>query len=96
MFSAESGVQIGSVETLVTSGRGLSAEEITGLIMRKILFVSDTAPPAIREQAVAFKDRIENVLLHYVKQAQASERTTICGLLNQAGESRAAEIVRKL
>lgn len=96
MFSAESGVQIGSVETLVTSGRGLSAEEITGLIMRKILFVGDTAPPAIREQAVAFRDRIENVLLHYVKQAQASERTTICGLLNQAGESRAAEIVRKL
>ena len=96
MFSADSGVHLGTVETLVTSGRGLSAEEITDLIMRKVLFIGDTAPPAIREQALAFKDRIENVLLHYVRQAQASERTTICGLLNQAGESRAAELVRIL
>ena len=96
MFSAEiiGGLTAPIVHT--TSGRGLNADELTAMAMAKILFVSDQAPPAIREQAAAFKDRIEFVLRTYITQAQKSERTTVCGILEQAGQHDAAALIRKV
>lgn len=94
MFLSSSAM--GTLEATATSGRGLNAREITDMAMRKIVFVSETAPAPIREQAVAFRDRIDIVVEHYVAQAQKSERTTICGILEQAGHHDAAELVRRL
>lgn len=94
MFSA-SGVS-GVLEATATSGRGLNAREITDMAMRKVMFVSDTAPQPIRDQALAFRERIDIVIEHYVAQAQKSERTTICGILEQAGHHDAAELIRRL
>lgn len=96
MFSLEGGGKLGTVQSMATSGRGLNADEITEMALNKLLHVADTAPPAIREQAIAFKDRMRMVIKHYVEQAQKSERTTIINVLEQAGQHDAAELVRKL
>ena len=95
-FSVDSGPKLGTVKTLTTSGRGLSTDEIMSLLMPRLLHVGDNAPPAIRDQAAAFKSDIERLVRHYIVQAQRSERTTICGVLDQAGQHDAAAIVRKL
>jgi len=87
---------LGNVEVHTTSGRGMNPEEITDLAMRRILDVADTAPMPIREQAIAFKDRIRGVLEHYFWHAQNSERTTMLGILERAGYHDAAELIRKL
>lgn len=96
MFSVDTGSQLGTAEARVTSGRGLNARELTEMALAKILFIGPDVPPAIRDQATAFKARIEAVLLHYITQAQRSQNTTIYNVLMQAGQHDAAELVRKL
>ena len=53
---------------------GLTAEQITRLCCQKLLHVSDSASPEIRCQAEAFRDRIEAVVHHYIKDAMRAER----------------------
>lgn len=96
MFSLQSGLANSPVKVIATSNRGLNAEEITDMALGKILSVADTAPPAIREQAIAFRDRLRAVLVHYIAQAQRSERTTLIGQLRLAGHHDAADMMEKL
>lgn len=96
MLQVGSEILTGEVRTLTTQNRGLNADEIVALLMPRLLYVADTAPPAIRDQAAAFKSNIERLVHHYVVQAQKSQNTTICNILEQAGEHRAAEIIRGL
>ena len=58
--------------------------------------VSATADPVLRQQAEAFRSGIEQIVLHYMKQAAQSERTTIYNVLLNAGESSLAEQIRRL
>ena len=96
MFSLEGGLVTGTVGVVATSGRGMNPDEIAGLATDKLLHIADTTPMPIREQAIAFKDRMRMVIKHYVEQAQRSERTTIINVLEQAGQHDAAELLRKI
>ena len=96
MFGLTVGTTVGNAEVRVTTERGLNAEELTRMALAKIIFVGPDVPPAIRDQAEAYKARLEDVLHHYLTQAQRSQNTTICSILEQAGETQAAEIVRRL
>lgn len=96
MFSVGTQIDGGELHAMVTSGRGLNADEITDMLMTKLLYVSDSAPPAIREQAAAFKDQLRSLVRHYIAQAQKSEHTSIYNVLMQAGQPEAAELVRRL
>lgn len=87
---------LGPVEVRTTNNRGFSADEVTDMALSKILSVSDTAPPAIREQAIAFRSKLANVLRYYISVAQRSERTTLVGQLRQAGHHAAADMMEKL
>ena len=79
-----------------TTGRGFTPEELAAQAADRIVSVSDTAPPAIRDQAVAFKGNVEKVVAGYLKQAVLSDRTTVYNALNDAGHPELAELVRKL
>lgn len=96
MFSLETAPVLGTMTASVTQGRGLNADELTQMALAKILFVGPDVPPAIRDQAEAYKARIEQVLRHYIGQAQKSYGTSIYNVLMNAGHPDAAEIVRKL
>lgn len=74
---------------------GLSAADLAQLCTDKIVYVGPEVPPVIRAQAHAFKDRVLNVTCYYLTQAQRSERTTVIGILEQAGHHAAAELLRK-
>lgn len=84
------------VSVIATSGRGMTPEEVADLAMAKIIHVADTAPPEIAAQANAFKDRLRTVVTHYMKQAVASDRTTVYNALTDAGHPELAELIRRL
>ena len=85
-----------NVMVRTTHKRGFTPEELAQQCAEKIVSVSDTAPQAIRDQAYAFRKRVEQVVLLYLKQAVHSDRTTVYNAITDAGHSGLAEIVRRL
>jgi hypothetical protein len=79
-----------------TSGRGFSTEELAQQAAQKIVSVSETAHPALREQAVAFQKQIAVVVEQYMKQTVCSDRTTVYNALTDAGHPELAELIRRL
>lgn len=83
------------VDVQTTSNRGHDPEFWAKLAADRIVQVSDTAHPAIREQAVAFRDNVEKVILLYMKRAIQSDRTTVYNLVTEAGQPNLAELLRR-
>lgn len=79
-----------------TSNRGFTPEELAAKCADKIVSVSDDAPAPIRDQAHAFRRRVEQVVLLYLKQAVHSDRTTVYNAITDAGHPGLAELVRRL
>jgi hypothetical protein len=84
------------VKVQTTNNRGFTPEELAEQALDKIVSVSDNADPIVREQAHAFRERIRAVLVHYLKQAARSDRTTVCAALNAAGQKSLSEMIKRL
>jgi len=84
------------VEVHTTSGRGETPEEVAARCADKLMHVSDSAPAEIRDQARAFKAHIEQVVAHYMREAIASDRTTVYNAIKDAGHPELAELIRRL
>jgi MinD-like ATPase involved in chromosome partitioning or flagellar assembly len=84
------------VEVLTTQNRGMTPEEVAKLCSDKLIFVAANAPPAIADQARAFKANIEKLITHYMRQAIASDRTTVYNAIRDAGHPELAELIRRL
>ena len=95
MFDLGTG-SVGSVNVLTSDNGGHSTEQITELALDKLIAISDKAHPAIQAQARAFKDRIANVMYHYITLARREERATIVQVLASNGHKDLAEIIRRL
>lgn len=76
---------IGCALVQSTSGRGFSPEELSERAVNKIVSISEMADPMVQAQARAFKDRVQQVILHALRQAVLSEQTTMFNKLVQAG-----------
>lgn len=85
MLSVQAGVDIGSVQVMTTQGRGFTPEEIAERALDKIIYVGKDANPLIKDQAEAFRENIRHVLVHYLKEAVQSDRTTIANRLREVG-----------
>tara|TARA_R110000803_G_scaffold140823_2_gene207358 strand:+ start:656 stop:946 length:291 start_codon:yes stop_codon:yes gene_type:complete len=96
MFSVDVTSNLGSVGVKTTQNEGLSPEYWTERIMERLVAVSDNADPMVKAQAEAFKETIQIVVLLYMKQAIASDRATVAGLLDKQGHKEMAEIIRRL
>ena len=84
------------VEVVTTQNRGHTPEEVAELCINKIVGISATADTIIRQQAEAFKTQIKQVVIHYMKQAIQSDRTTVYNALLDAGEPKLADLIRTL
>lgn len=87
---------VGPFIVKTTHERGFTVEEIAEDLLNKLIFISGESHPVIREQAIAFKDQIRPVIIHYMKQAVRSDRTTLAAQLSKEGHTYMAEIIRKL
>ena len=80
----------------IKSDVGQVGVETTHNRANKIISISQSADPVLRQQAEAFKSQIQQIVLYYMKQSAKSERTTIYNLLLNAGEASLAEHIRRL
>jgi len=95
-LSSVSASSVLTAKVMTTDGRGLNPHELGHLLLDKVFYVSADAPPSVREQAVAYRNKLYAVFVHYLAQAQKSQNTTIYHALMEAGLPEAAELVRKL
>jgi len=94
-------IEVGSAEagvvTVVTSeNKGLDVSHWAERATSRIVFVGGSCHPAIADQAEAFKDQVNEVVMFYMEQAIKSDRTTLIALLEQNQHSDTAEIIRRL
>ena len=96
MLDSNSTTEIANPFVFTSTNRGHSPEEMAEMAMNKIMVVSNTAPPVIKEQAMAHRDRLKEILIFYMERMAQSERTTIWALMKQQGHEDMAEIIRRL
>ncbi|MAK55584.1 MAG: hypothetical protein CML17_07045 [Pusillimonas sp.] len=84
------------VDVVTTSHRGFTPEEVAQRCSDKIIQVSDSAPPVIRDQAQTFKVDVTKIIAFYMHEAVKSDRTTIYNALIDAGHPKLAEMIRRL
>jgi hypothetical protein len=88
--------ELGTARVFTSDNGGHSPEQVAEMALNKIMQVSDNAPPVIRDQAFAHRERLKQVLVFYMNKMAQSERTTIWALMNQQGHEDMAEIIRRL
>ena len=84
------------VDVRTTNNRGFTPEELAEQCVEKLISVADTAPPAIRDQAIAFQHMAKHLIQAYLKQAVHSDRTTVYTAVKDAGHPELADIIRRL
>ena len=89
-------MSVGSVEVRTTNNRGFTPEEVAERCTDKLLHVSEQAPPVIRDQAVAYKQQMTDVIASYMKQAIQSDRTTVYNAIKDAGHPKLADYIRNM
>lgn len=82
------------VTVLTVNNRGFSPEELAARCTKRIVSVSDNAPPAIRDQARAFQGSVQHVIELYMKEAVRNDRVSVYNMLERAGLREAAKLVR--
>ena len=96
MFSVDVKTNVGDIAVKTTNNKGLSPEYWTERIIDRLISISDNADPMVKAQAEAFKDNMTQVVLLYMKQAIASDRATVAGLLEKQGHKDMADIIRRI
>ena len=84
------------VSVVTTENRGFTPEELAARCVQRIISVSESAHPAIREQALAYRTAIEKVVAGYMKEVVTNDRVTVYNALVQAGHPQLADAIRKL
>ena len=84
------------VDINTTENRGFTPDELAEQCVQKIISVSDSTHPGVRDQARAFSKHIEKLVAYYMRQAIHSDRTTVYTALVDAGHPQLAELMRRL
>ena len=64
---------------------GFTPEEVAERALDKIIQVGDQSHPLVREQAIAFRNHIREVLVFYMNEAVKFDRVTLAYKLREAG-----------
>lgn len=84
------------VQVHTTNNRGFTPEEIAERCADKLISISDTADPALKAQAHAYRRQMIAVLVFYLKEAVRSDRTTVYNAVKDAGHPELADALRRL
>ena len=84
------------VNIQTTENRGFTPDEVAERCVEKLISVSDSTHPAIRDQAQAFKKHMEKVVAFYMREAIRSDRTSVYNALINSGHPELAEMIRRL
>jgi dsDNA-binding SOS-regulon protein len=78
---------------MTTQGRGFTPEEVADRALDKLLYISDSADPMVKAQAMVFKEQVRQVLVFYMNESIKSYKTTLCAELTKQGHGDIAQIV---
>jgi len=82
---------------VITSDKGgHSPDAIAEMCVDKLISVSENAHPAIKQQAVAYRDAMLKIVLQYIKMAMQEDRATMCAQIRDAGFHDLADQLRRL
>jgi dsDNA-binding SOS-regulon protein len=81
------------VRVMTTQGRGFTPEEVADRALDKLLYISDSADPMVKAQAMVFKEQVRQVLVFYMNESIKSYKTTLCAELTKQGHGDIAQIV---
>jgi RNA 3'-terminal phosphate cyclase len=84
------------VTVTTTTNRGQTPEEVAQRCVQKLISVSDSAPPEIRDQAWAYQAAMLHVVTAYMKEAVTNDRVTVYNALVEAGQPQLAAAIQKL
>ena len=96
MLQANGQGDVGKVSVFTSVGRGHTPEQVADMALNRIIQVNESAPSVIKEQALAYKGRLREILIYYMSKMAQSERTTIWALMKKQGHNDIAEIIRRL
>ena len=95
MLSSTGASEIGQVNVITTNHRGMSPEEIAEMALARIISVGENSHPTIIAQAIAYREFIRKILIHYLRMAQENERSNIVGALVKQGHADTADLIRR-
>ena len=87
---------IGNIKVYTTKDRGHNVQELSEMLLDKIISVSDTAPAPIKDQALQYRKMIGEIILWYMETAIRSDRDTISQKLVAVGQTEAASLIKKI
>ena len=96
MLQVDLEASIGTLGVETTHFRGHTPEEWAKMAANRIVSISNTAPEPLRQQAHAFKERVEVLLADYMHKAVESHMCTVGNFLEQQGHGDMAAILRRL
>ena len=73
------------IQVLTKDHGGFSPDELADRALDKIIQVGDQSHPLVREQAIAFRNHIKQVLVFYMNEAVKFDRVTLAYKLREAG-----------
>lgn len=88
--------KVGNVMVSTTNNKGHDPEFWAEQVTNKVVSVSASAEPHVRQQALAFRQYIYDVILAGTKSAIASDRVTMRGVLSAQGHEDMANIIKEL
>jgi hypothetical protein len=89
-------IQLGQVTVSTTENKGHDPEFWAEQVTNKICGISAHAPEHVRQQALAFRKAVYDIVLRGILNGVASDRTTIVGLLRTQGHEDMANIIKEL
>jgi hypothetical protein len=85
MISSQGSTFVSGIQVATKDFGGFTPEELAERALEKIIYVGDQSHPAIRDQAVAFKDHLRAVLIFYMNEAVKFDRITMANRLRETG-----------
>ena len=96
MMKDDIGFKLGNVMVSTTHNKGHDPEFWAEQVTDKIVGISATAAPHIRQQAEAFRSHVYQVILLGMKNSIKSDRVTLSNKLRQQGHEDMANIIKEL
>ena len=89
-------LEVGNFLVTATEQKGHSPDFWAKSASDRIISVGNKSHPLIAQQAEAFKESVEQIVLFYLKEAIKSDRSTLIAELEKQGQQEMADILRRL
>ena len=94
LAGSEAGAIVGQVRVMTVNNRTMTAAEHAELVLAKLIHIADTAPPALRDQAHEFRDRLRALLTHAIRLAVEERRAWDAHLAATNGRPEISDLIR--